>query len=188
MFYSLQTQFRSSNNQGIEGQNKNIKASQTMRKRLPLGSFVDVCLRMCNEWSLNDNSLLEATREQHLFSQRDGLSLRSAGYEWLQVNKDKSNFVKVPAGNIQTLSSSVSTIFAVPSSQTSKHDLPLKELAKLRLKSRFDVSKFSSFDEAIKIRRSCHIIEQSGSDFLCDCHEGKDVYNRSQSFINKILR
>ena len=118
MFYSLQTQFRSSNNQGIEGQNKNIKASQTMRKRLPLGSFVDVCLRMCNEWSLNDNSLLEATREQHLFSQRDGLSLRSAGYEWLQVNKDKSNFVKVPAGNIQTLSSNVSTIFAVPSSQT----------------------------------------------------------------------
>ena len=78
-WYEGANPFRSSNNQGIEGQNKNIKASQTMRKRLPLGSFVDVCLRMCNEWSLNDNTMLEASREQHLFSQKDGLSLRQSG-------------------------------------------------------------------------------------------------------------
>ena len=78
-WYEGANPFRSSNNQGIEGQNKNIKASQTMRRRLPLGSFVDVCLRMCNEWSLNDNTMLEASREQHLFSQKDGLSLRQSG-------------------------------------------------------------------------------------------------------------
>ena len=101
--------------------------------------------------------------------------LRSAGYEWLQVNKQKCNFVKVPASNIKTLSSNVTTIFAVPSSKPSAHDIPLKDLAKKRLKSRYDISSFSSFDDAMSVRKSCHIIEQSGSDFLCDCHEGKDV-------------
>ena len=103
---------------------------------------------------------------------------RSAGYEWFQVNKQKSNYVKVPAQNIKTLSSNVTTIFAVPSSKTSSHAMPLKDLAKQRLKSRYDVSSFSTFYDAMKVRNSCHIIEQSGSEFLCDCHEGKDVYNR----------
>ena len=103
---------------------------------------------------------------------------RSDGYEWFQVNKQKSNYIKVPAQNIKTLASNVTTIFAVPSSKTSSHDMPLKDLAKQRLKSRYDVSSFSTFDDAMKVRNSCHIIEQSGSEFLCDCHEGKDVYNR----------
>ena len=113
--------------------------------------------------------------------------LRSAGYEWLKVNKQKSNFVKVPASNIKTLSSNVTTIFAVPSSKTSTHDVPLKNLAKQRLKSRYDLSSFTSFDDAMKVRNSCHIIEQSGSDFLCDCHEGKDIDKRRHYLIHNSI-
>ena len=68
--------FRSSNNQGVEGVNKDIKQSQTFQKRLPIGSFTDVQLRMCQEWSLSDSSLLEANREKHLFDQLHGLGLK----------------------------------------------------------------------------------------------------------------
>ena len=165
--------FRSSNNQGVEGVNKDIKQSQTFRKRLPIGSFIDVQLRMCQEWSLSDSSLLEASREKHLFTQPHGLRLRTNGYEWLQNHKEKSSIVKLSANNVQkTLLENVSTIFAVQSSKTLSTGIPLKDCAKERLKSRFDVSRHSNFDEAMKIRQSCHIIEQVGSDYFCDCHEG----------------
>ena len=30
----------------------------------------------------------------------------------------------------------------------------------------------SSFDDAMMTRQSCHIIEQVGNDYFCDCHEG----------------
>ena len=49
----------SSNNQGIEGKNRDIKASHTFRSKAPLGSFCDTMLRMVHEWSLEDSSLLE---------------------------------------------------------------------------------------------------------------------------------
>ena len=93
--------FKSSNNQGIEGINKDIKQSQTFRKLLPMGSFIDVSLRMCQEWSMSDNSLIDANREKHLFSQPHGLKLRTNGYEWLQNNKENSKIVKVSAKNVQ---------------------------------------------------------------------------------------
>ena len=63
----------------------------------------------------------------------------------------------------------VSMIFAVQSSKNSSIDILLKDCAKKRLKSRFDVSRHSSFDEAMKTRQSCHIIEQVGKDYFCDC-------------------
>ena len=85
---------------------------------LPIGSFIDVQLRMCQEWSLSDSSLLEANREKHLFTQPHGLKLRTNGYEWLQNHN--SSIVKLSAKNVQkTLHENVSTIFAVPSSRTS---------------------------------------------------------------------
>ena len=62
------------------------------------------------------------------------------------MNKQKNNFVKVPAQNLKTLSLNVTTIFAVPSSKASSHDVPLKDLAKQRLKSRYDISSYASFD------------------------------------------
>lgn len=165
--------FKSSNNQGVEGVNKDIKQSQTFRKRLPIGTFIDVQLRMCQEWSLSDSSLLEANREKHLFTQPHGLRLRTNGYEWLQNNKENSSIVKLSAKNVQkTLHENVSTIFAVQSSKTSSSGIPLKDCAKERLKSRFDVSRHSNFEDAMKIRQSCHIVEQVGSDYFCDCHEG----------------
>lgn len=111
--------FKSFNNQGIEGINKDIKQSQTFRKLLPMGSFVDVSLRMCQEWSMSDNSLIDANREKHLFSQPHGLKLRTNGYEWLQNNKENTKILKVSAKNVQkTLLDNVSMIYAVQSSKT----------------------------------------------------------------------
>ena len=68
--------------------------------------------------------------------------------------------------------SNVSTIYAVPSSNTNQLQSSLKDLAKERLKSRFDVSNISSFDECMKIRKSCHLIEQVNDEFYCDCAVG----------------
>ena len=55
---------------------------------------------------------------------------------------------------------------------TNQSESSLKDLAKQRLKSRFDVSNISSFDESVKIRKSCHLIEQVNSEFYCDCAMG----------------
>ena len=60
----------------------------------------------------------------------------------------------------------VSTIYAVPSSNTNQSQSSLKDLAKERLKSRFDISNISTFDECIAIRKSCHLIEQVNGEFF----------------------
>ena len=110
--------------------------------------------------SREDSTLLDATRKEILFAKPDGLKLRSAGYDWLQLNKSNSNFVQIQTrGDMKTLQKDVSTIYAVKSSSTPS-DIPLKECAKNRLKSRFDISKYSSLDEVMKVRHSCHLIEQ----------------------------
>ena len=73
---------------------------------------------------------------------------------------------------MKTLQKNVSTLWAVPSSNTNHSEQSLKELAKHRLKTRFDVSTMKSFDEYTKIRSSCHIIEQVNEEFYCDCFLG----------------
>ena len=66
----------------------------------------------------------------------------------------------------------VSAIWAIPSSQTKQSELTLKEISKQRLSHKFNASLSTSFDEYLKIRSSCHLVEQVGKDFYCDCHEG----------------
>ena len=172
LWYEASNPYRCSNNQGIEGINKSVKESHTFRKRLPLGTFVEVVLRMCHEWSREDSSLLDATRKDILFAKPEGLKLRSAGYDWLQMNKANSNFVQIQVKkDLQTLKKDVTTIYAVKSSNTPS-DVTLKDCAKDRLKSRYNVSTFSNLDEAMKVRLSCHLIEQSGENFYCDCKMG----------------
>lgn len=172
MWYEGAHPFGSSNNQGIEGKNRDIKASQTFRKRMPLGSFIDTCLMMCHEWSLEDNSLLGADRRENLFAKPDGLKTRSAGYDWYMNHKTNNNYVRIPAKNFKTMLQNVSTIYAVPSSNTSLSESSLKDLAKERLKTRFNLTDISSFDECMRIRKSCYLVEQVNNDFYCDCAMG----------------
>ena len=78
------------NNQGIEGQNRDIKASFTFRKKMPLGSFSDCVLKMVHEWSLSTKySTIGADRKQKLRNNPDSLKLRSNGYNWFMDHKIK---------------------------------------------------------------------------------------------------
>ena len=165
--------FASSNNQGIEGKNRDIKGSHTFRKRMPLGSFFDVMLRMVHEWSLEDNSLLGSERKSVLFSKPDGLKMRSNSYQWFIDHRSNNNYaeIKLQGKKLQTLLPNVTSIWAVPSTNTKLSELPLKELAKTRLSTRFD-STSKNFDEFMKIRNSCHLVEQIGDEFFCDCYVG----------------
>ena len=173
-WYEGSNPFGSSNNQGIEGKNKSIKSSHTFWKKMPLGSFFDVMLRMVHEWSLEDNSLLGAERKNILFSKPDGLKMRSNGYQWYNDHKSNNNYaeIKLQGRNVQTLMKNVSSIWAIPSSQTKQSELALKDIAKQRLSHRFNSSLLTSFDEYLKIRSSCYLVEQIGSEFFCDCYEG----------------
>ena len=141
---------------------------------MPLGSFFDVMLRMVHEWSLEDNSLLGAERKNILFSKPDGLKMRSNGYQWYNDHKSNNNYaeIKLQGRNVQTLMKNVSSIWAIPSSQTKQSELALKDIAKQRLSHRFNSSLLTSFDEYLKIRSSCYLVEQIGSEFFCDCYEG----------------
>ena len=66
----------------------------------------------------------------------------------------------------------VSSIWAIPSSKNNQSELTLKELAKIRLSKRFNSTSLESFDEYVKIRPSCYLVEQVGTEFYCDCFEG----------------
>ena len=141
---------------------------------MPLGSFFDVMLRMVHEWSLEDSSLLGTERKNILFSKPDGLKMRSNGYEWFNDHKSNNYYaeIKIQGKKIKTLMKNVSSIWAIPSSQTKQSELTLKEIAKQRLSHRFNASLSTSLDEYLKIRSSCYLVEQVGEEFYCDCHEG----------------
>jgi hypothetical protein len=79
--------FSSSNNQGIEVKNKEIKPAPTFRKRMPLRAFIDCMLRMVYEWSLEDSSLLTYERSKILHTKPNGLKLRTDGYSWYRTHK-----------------------------------------------------------------------------------------------------
>ena len=149
----------SSNNQGIEGKNRDIKASHTFRSKAPYGSFCDTMLRMVHEWSLEDSSLLDGERLKILFTQPLGLKMRTAGYSWLQDNKSNKNFAEIKVtSNIKTVLPNVTKIWAVPSSKSNNHDKSLKELASARMKSRFEISNEKHFDDYVKARSSCYLV------------------------------
>ena len=59
----------------------------------------------------------------------------------------------------------------VISSSSNTLDLPLKKLAKQRIKKRGEVE-FETFDNYIEIRQSCWIIEESEGQYYCDCPLG----------------
>ena len=56
-----------SNNQGLEAKNGHIKKSYSLRRKLPLGTFIDVMMTLVNEMSLNDDSLLTKKKSETLF-------------------------------------------------------------------------------------------------------------------------
>ena len=165
----------SSNNQGVEGKNQSIKQSQTFRKKMPLASFFDMMLRMVNEWSLEDLSLLDGDRKDVLWTKPDGLKIRSDGYQWFMDHKSNQNYceIKTANTNIKTTLENVSAIWAIPSSKSKLSELTLRELAKKRLVNRY--STLTTFDDHIKLRESCYLVERVEDEFYCDCLMGMKV-------------
>jgi len=167
-----------SNNQGVEGKNKEIKQSHTFRQRLDMGSLFTVMLNMVEEWAEEDDILLTSSRLATLHGQPNSLSLKTAGFQWLKANELRpGRILQINAGGKYTLSESlefmlgkVDNIWAV-SSQSDGSGKSLKELAKTRLANR-ELPTSPSFDAYLKMRSGCWIIEERDGDFFCDCPVG----------------
>lgn len=68
-----------SNNQGVEGKNKEIKQSHTFRRRLELGELFAVMMRLVKEWSEDDDILLNNPRVAILHNNETALKMRTEG-------------------------------------------------------------------------------------------------------------
>ena len=65
----------------------------------------------------------------------------------------------------------VDKIIVLKSSANTLLDCTLEELAKLRILAR-GCSSAESLDDYLELRKSCHIVEQCGREFYCDCYWG----------------
>ena len=164
------------NNQGIEGLNKQIKKSHTFKRRCPLANFMDIVVRMIKEWSKQPD-ILSKSRTETLFNPKDGLKLRTDGYQWLKSNKTGSadRIICVKPDNKYTVSEEfgigqVDNLWVVASS-SNKMGGSLKERAKERIKMRGAPS-FKSFEHYMEVRTSCWIVEERDGNFNCDCPKG----------------
>ena len=92
----------------------------------------------------------------------------------------------------------VDKIIILKSSANTMLDRSLEELAKLRILARSNCSA-ESLDDFLELRRSCHIVEQCGREFYCDCRWGIKgklckhtmalIYDRDPQFpVNARLR
>ena len=174
--------WRISNNQGVEGKNMEIKQNHTFRRRLELGELVSVLANLVTEWSEEDDKLLESSRIATLHGEKDSLSLRTNGYQWYKSNKMASDKgLRINPKEKYSVSESsefllgkVTNLWAINSSEGLKSGKSLKERAKERLAHR-KVPLSSSFDDYIRIRSSCWILEERDGDFFCDCPVGMKV-------------
>ena len=168
-----------SNNQGIEGTNKEIKAGHTFKRRCNLGAFMNIVLRMIEDFGKIDDSLLFLPRISLLDHSefRNGLKLKTEGYQWLKSNKVglSDRILCINKAGKYTVSEAlefqlgnVDQLWAVASSSNALTGKSLKERAKRRVKERGDPT-FAPFDEYKEVRTSCWIVEERGGDFYCDC-------------------
>lgn len=162
-----------SNNQGIEGTNRVIKADHTFKRRCPLGNFFDIVDRMVNEWSKRSDDLLFQPRSSMLFEPKGGLKLRTEGYQWAKMNKSGSEkLISINPTNKYTISEAfelgkVDKIWAV-NSNSNTIQKPLKERAKERIKQRQNPD-HKSFKEFKDVRTSCWLLEERNGEYYCDC-------------------
>ena len=169
-----------SNNQGVEGKNKEIKQSHTFRRKLEIGELLSVLARLVHEVSEEDDRLLVSSRLAVLHGERDSLSLRTGGFQWYQVNKtDSGKILRIDPKNKYTVSESfglgeVTNLWAVNSTEGLKSGTSLKERAKKRIQAR-DNPQSSNFDDYLEVRSSCWILEERSGDFYCDCPVGMKV-------------
>ena len=68
----------------------------------------------------------------------------------------------------------VSNLWAVTSTSGLSSGKSLKERAKVRMANR-DEPHIEDFDEYMKIRTSCWILEERDGDYYCDCPRGMKV-------------
>ena len=171
-----------SNNQGVEGCNKEIKAAHTFRRRLELGELMSVLGNMVEEWSEESDNLLESNRLEGLQGEVNSLSLRTEGYQWYKQNTNtRDKIVRIKSNGKYTVSESeefnlgkVANLWAVNSEAGLKSGVPLKERAKERLAQR-ELPSSKDFDEFLRIRSSCWILEERDGIFYCDCPVGMKV-------------
>ena len=174
--------WRICNNQGIEGTNKNIKQNYTFRRKLELGELISVMLDLVKDWSEADDKLLESSRLAMLEGEKDSLSLKTAGYHWFMQNKSGTDkIIRINPAGKYTVSESkefnlgkVINIWAVNSSEGLKSGKSLKDRAKERLANR-ELPLGNSFDDYMRIRTSCWLLEERDGDFYCDCPIGMKV-------------
>lgn len=111
------------------------------------------------------------------FRAKDGLSRRTAGYQYYCTLKETSNNVgpiKKPGlkytihkdfniGNVDGL--------WVVTSSSDKSGASLKDRCKDRMENKAN-PKSISFDDFVRMRTSCYILEEKDGVFYCDCWEG----------------
>ena len=106
--------WRISNNQGVEGKNKEIKQSHTFRRRLEIGELVEVLVRLVAEWSEEDDKLLESPRLALLEGEKNSLALKTAGYQWYKLNKKKLNrIIRIDPKDMYTVSEAPESILVL---------------------------------------------------------------------------
>lgn len=171
-----------SNNQGVEGCNKEIKQSHTFRRRLDIGELVSVLARLVEEWSEVDDKLLESSRLSLLEGEKTSLALKTSGYQWFMKNKNKPDrIMKISPKNKYSVSAStefqlgsLDSLWVVSTISGGASGKPLKERAKERIANRAEPT-VDDFDEFMQIRKSCWILEERGGDYFCDCPVGMKV-------------
>ena len=182
--------FSIGSNQGVESKNGVIKKEYTYRERLSTAEFFEQAEKICHDDSKKDDCTLEGPRVLYLLPdiygnvQKDSFRLQEAGYQYFVENlkrlpsgqRKPGCVVEVNPENKYKLCEvqqigKVNKIIVLKSSANTLLDCTLEELAKLRILAR-GCSSAESLDDYMELRKSCHIVEQCGREFYCDCYWG----------------
>ena len=159
-----------SNNQGVEGKNKEIKQSHTFRRRLDIGELFSVMINIVKKSGLRKmTSYMCLPSPDALNGEVNSLSFKTDGYQWYKMNKNKSDrIIRINPKDKYSLNGSFNNFWAVATSSNKS------DKAKERMMNR-EMPDSTSFDDFVIMRSSCWILEECDGEFFCDCPVGIKV-------------
>ena len=190
--------YHPSHNQGLERFNRSIKDDHSYREQLNMGDFVSVMEDVVEHSSLKDASVLDGPKLLILqkdldgYQERESLKIQELGYKYYCENLRKlpptapgEPELMKPGKQLEInsvdgltllynklgLEEQVKRVIILPSSNNKLPEKSLKQLAILRMQKR-KMPSFGTLQEYFDVRNSCHVVEQVGSDFFCDCYKG----------------
>ena len=140
-------------NNGLEGQNQDIKANKVVRNKQKLGAFLQNAISIVHKFSIKPDERLFCPKEELV-----SLKMKTNGFQWMMTHQNPKDIIKIRG-----------SYFVLSLKAKSSDDLVLLVKKFLDLKENVN---FDSFDDWKHFKTTVYELKEDDGFFKCSCGDG----------------